>query len=52
LEGGGDFVTLRVTQQFESPESKLNAFADRKIVTENLGIWCTFELGASSVASD
>jgi hypothetical protein len=37
LAGGGEFVTMPVTQHFESHVAILKAFLSRKVVTENAG---------------
>jgi RNA 3'-terminal phosphate cyclase (ATP) len=37
LAGGGEFVTMPVTQHFESHVSIIGAFLARKVVTENVG---------------
>jgi RNA 3'-terminal phosphate cyclase (ATP) len=37
LAGGGEFLTMPVTQHFESHVPILRAFLSRKIVTENRG---------------
>jgi hypothetical protein len=35
--GGGEFLTMPVTQHFESHVAIIKAFLNRKIVTESLG---------------
>jgi hypothetical protein len=37
LAGGGEIVTMPVTQHFESHVAIIKAFLSRKIVTENVG---------------
>jgi RNA 3'-terminal phosphate cyclase (ATP) len=37
LAGGGEFVTMPVTQHFESHVAIIEKFLERKVVTENKG---------------
>ena len=40
LAGGGEFVTMPVTQHFESHVAIIEAFLSRRVVTESVGTWC------------